>query len=425
MSTDPVINRLKQGKVECLVSFTDDETKAAEEQALKELGKNVKIEGFREGNVPADMLREKVDEADLVEETIRILLPSAFEKLEDQDLKPIMPPKVEAESRDPLTVKIILIERPEVKLKGIGKIKVEKPEPKVDDKDIDRMVDYLLKQHQTTVVVDRAAKEDDQVTMDFWAADAVSGKEVPEIRSEGYQVIIGSGSLLPGFEDSLKGKKAGDTAEFPLTFPEKYHAESLQNKPVTFHVTLKQVEEVNLPKLTDEFAKEKLNAESADKLKEQIRESMVLQEEDMSRQNRQKSLFESIAKAATVDLAEELVTYETQQLFEELQNQLKQQNITLEQWLTHSKMTSEEAHADMQKKAIDRLTLRLAMQQLVDEKAPEMSDDDMKAHVTDFLSQAPEEQRKEMEELYKPGKPHYEELKWQRRVELVVAEMLK
>ncbi len=425
MSDTPTVKRLKGGQVECTVSFTEAEIAPAEEKALHELSRDIEIEGFRKGNAPMDMVKQKIDPEKLFQKTIHHLLPPTFEKLiETENIKPIIHPRVEAMSKDPLTLKIIFIEKPEVKLKGIDKIKIEKKEPKVDEKEVQKMIDYILTKHKKHTVVDRPAQEGDLITMDFWGADK-DGKEIDGIRTEGHQVEIGSKVLIPGFEDELKGTKKGEEKSFTLTFPEKYHAEQLQNQPVTFHVTIKDIAEVYTPELTDEFAQKELQSKDVADFKKNIEESMMQQETTLEHQRRERVLMDEIAKCTQVDLPEELINEETKQMIGEFSQQLSQQGMTLETWMQHSGKKPEDVMKDMQEQSVTRLKLRLGMQQLIADKNIDITDEEMEMVIEEFLSQATPEQRKEVEAAYQKGAQAYEQLKWQKNVEKALAEMLQ
>lgn len=425
MSDAPEIKRLKGGRVECTVSFTEAEVAPAEEKALHELSRDIEIPGFRKGNVPMDQAKEKIDPQKLFEATIHHILPSTFEKLvKEHDIKPIIHPRVEAATRDPLSLKIVFIEKPEIKLKGVKKISIEKKEPTVDEKEVQKMIDYVLEKHKKMTAVDREAKEGDLITMNFWGSDE-DGKEIEGIRTEGHQVEIGSKVLIPGFEENLKGMKKEEEKEFTLTFPEKYHAEQLQNKPVTFHVKVTKIEEVAKQELTDEFVKKELQAENVDDFKKQVRESMMMQERAMEDQRRERVLMEELAKCTSVELAPELIDEETRQLVGEFEQQLQKQGMDLEKWMQASGKQPEEVLTDMKKQAEQRLTLRLGMQQLVEELNIDVTDEEMDLIVEGFLAQATPEQRKEVEPAYQKGAQAYEQLKWQKKVEKALAELLK
>lgn len=422
--SDPKVKKGKAGRVECIVEFSETDIAPAEEKALHELSRDVEIQGFRKGSAPMEMVREKVDQQKLFEQTIHNLLPPTFEKLmKDHDIKPVAHPSIEVEKKEPLTIKIVFIEKPEVKLKGIDKIKIEKKEPKVDEKDLQQMIDYILEKHKTYTAVDRAAKQGDKITMDFYGEDEEK-KEIEGIRTEGHQVEIGSNVLIPGFEDNLVGLKKGDKKSFTLTFPEKYHAEQLQNTPVTFHITIQNIEEVSAPELTDEFAKKELHTTSVEDFKKQVKESMVGQEVAMEDQRRERVFMEELAKCTHVEIAPELIDEETRQLVGEFSQQLQQQGMSVEQWMQQSGKKPEEFVEEMKKQAAERLKVRLGMQQLVQEKNIDVTDEEMDQIVSSHLAKATPEQRNEAEPAYKKGAQAYEQLKWQQKVEKAIKSML-
>ncbi|MDA1208712.1 MAG: trigger factor [bacterium] len=418
------VKRLKGARVECELVFDTETVAAAEKKAIEKLGSNLKIEGFREGKAPADMMKDKIPEQALFEETVHLLLPEAIEKLiVENEIKPIIPPKIEATIREPLTLKVTFVERPDVKMKGIDKIKVEKKEAKVEEKDFQRMIDYVTKQHQTSTEVDRPAKETDSITMDFHAEDK-NGKEIPEIRTEGHQAVIGSKVLIPGFEDELKGVKKGDKKSFTLSFPEKHQTENLRNQPVTFHVSITKVEEVNTPELTDEFAKTHLHAESVPEFKKQVKESMKMQEDEAERARREQDAMEQIRKATTVELAPELLEEEERQIYEEFRQQLERQGMTQEDWLKRTGKTLESASKELKEQAEKRLTLRLGLQAVIDQKEVSISDEEMTASIDAMMLPLGEEEQKRIRLAYEKGQNPYEQLKWQKKVEKLIATLV-
>lgn len=424
MTTEPTVQRLKQGRVECTVTFSESELAPAEQQALEHLSKDLKIEGFRPGKIPPDLAKQHIDRGALFEHTIRNALPSVLETLiEEHEIQSVIPPKVEAESIEPVVIKITFVEKPEVKLKGVDKIKIEKKEPKVDEKDVNNMIDYILKQHQKTTVVERAVQKDDQVIMDFWGEDE-NGKEIENTRSKDYKVVVGSGTLIPGFEDELIGVKPGDTKSFEITFPENYQAEHLRNKKATFHVTINRVEEIEKQELTDEFAQKVLNEKSAEAFRKTIEDSMIQQEEQVERKRRENLLLDAVRDTVQVDFAQELIEEETRAVYHELEQQLGEQNMDMAQWMKNTGKNPEEMKKELEERAEKRLKLRLGMQTIVEEKEVEISEADMKAIIEEFLAPLSDEEREKMREAYEPGKQAYEQLLWQKKVEKVLEEFL-
>jgi len=425
MMHPPKIEREKNGRIECTVEFSKEEVKAAEEKALAALAEQVKIQGFRPGKAPREMLLGKINPDDLTEETIHRLLPETMESLvKEQKIQTIISPKVALKKRDPLTLSIIFVERPTVTIKGIDKIKIDKKTPKVEEKDVDHMAEFILRKHETATEVDRGAQEKDRVTMDFWGADS-EGKEIAPIRTQGHAVVLGSRSLIPGFEEALLGAKRGEEMTFTLTFPKDYHAKELSEKPVTFHVTVTKVEEVKIPELTDAFVKEHLHVESAGAFRKELQSSMVAQEEHLDHQRREQELMAAIGKATVVNLPKELIEEEERGILSDMEEQLKRQGKSLQDWMEMTKKKPEDVKKELEERARERLTLRLGIRELMEVKQITMSDDEMHQAVSGLLSPLSEKERAEVEPTYAKGEQAYDQLKWQKRVERLFSEMLK
>lgn len=162
---------------------------------------------------------------------------------------------------------------PEVELKDLDKIAVEKPAVSVTDEDLANMLETLRKQHATWTESDAAAGEKDRVTVDF--VGTIDGEEFEGGKAEDFPLELGQGRMIPGFEDGIVGKKAGDEVVSDVTFPEDYHAENLKGKAAQFTITVKKVEVQELPELTDEFATKFGVAEGGvDALKEEVKKNM-------------------------------------------------------------------------------------------------------------------------------------------------------
>ncbi len=411
--------KLSQSRTQFTVTFTMEETLAAEGKTIARVGQSVRIDGFRPGKAPAEEVRKRVPAEALLEETVRDVLPGVFQTLFGSNkVSPVIPPKVDVQQKAPLTIVVIATERPEVKVKGAEKIKIAKKEPSFDEKDVTRMLDYLQSQYRTFTPADRAAKSGDQVTLDFVGTDK-EGKEVGGTRATDYQVVLGSESLIPGFEKNLEGLAKGDQKSFTLTFPKDYHAEQLRDKPVTFAVTIKAIAEVHTPAMTDAFVKEHSLGESLEDLKKKIRESMRAQEEQSDRQRRENELFDAILKATTIDLGDEILSHEERQMFAEIERQLTESNQSFEEWMKRTKRTPESLQKELRDEAKKRLTLRFAIEQLLKDKQIEVSDDEVQKSLTEIQASMPEKRPAPAK-----GSEEFEELRWRKRVEKLVETML-
>lgn len=425
MSTEKVaIERQKKSRVVATISFTAEEKNKAEQEALQVFAGKVDIKGFRVGHAPADMVKGRVPPEQLLEETVRVLVRTELGGIvESNQIKPVVPPKIEIASVDPLTVRIVFIERPEVKVKNIDTLSIKKKEIKADPKDVEKVIDSILNDHRIATEVEREAKENDRLTIDFHATD-MEGKEIEGMRAVGYTALIGSQTLLPGFEDQLKGLKKNDRKTFTLTLPEKFQAEALRGKQATFHVAVTKVEETKLPELNDAFAKEKLNSNSAADFRATIEKSILAQEEQFDRMRRERELMDEIRTRTDAEIADELLDEEMRGMIAEWGERLEKQNMTIADALKQEGRTVEQAEADLRKEAENRWKLRLGMAKLIEHKGVSVTDEEVTAMLGEFLQSVPPEQRAAAQAEFSKRDNLYEELRWRALVEKVLHGLL-
>jgi len=425
MSSDRVtIERLPKGRTVATVRFEEAEYAQAESLALNAFNEQVEIKGFRKGHAPIDQVRARVPQDQLFEETLRVLLKQTLPNLaKEHNIVPVIPPKVEAVSKMPVTLRVTFVERPQVTVKNIDRLAVAKKEAKADPKDVQKVIDSVLNEQRITTEVDRASASGDQVTIDFGATDE-SGAEIQGMKATGYAVVIGSAQLLPGFEEQLVGLKKGDTKSFTLTLPEKFGVEALRGKKATFAVTVTKIEQVALPELTDAFAKEKLQAESAQAFRALVESSIQAQEEQFQRMSRERELMDEIRKRTSVDIADELLEEEMRTLIQEWGDRLEQQGTTIQQALAKDNKTPEQAEEDFKKQAEERWKLRLGLAKIIEEKQIALTPEELQAAFQRFVGGVPDEQRAEAAKEWENKGELYEELRWRALVEKTIEMLL-
>jgi trigger factor len=425
MSSDSVtIERQKKGRIVATVRFEEAQYATAESEALSVFAKHINLPGFRPGNAPLDMVRQKVKPDDLFEESIRILLRTSLPAIvEEHKIMPVIPPKVEVQSKMPVTLQVTFIEKPEVTVKKPDDLTVPKKEVKVEQKDMDRVIRSVLQEQKKTTVVERAAKEGDQLTVDFHAKDE-QGNEISGLHAHGYAIELGSNTLLPGFEEKLIGVNAGETKNFTLTMPEKFPVPELAGKKATFDVKVEKVEEVSLPELTDAFAKEHLQAESADAFKEMVRQSIAAQEEQFSRMDREKQLMDLIRERTTVDIADELLDEEVRAMVEDWSAQLERQGKTIAQALEEQKRTPEQAEKDLRLQATDRWKLRLGIAKLIELKEITISPEELENAFKAFIERLPQDQRDNATAQWQSRAGLFDEIRWRSMVDKLIEGLL-
>jgi len=221
---------------------------------LKSVGRTAKIKGFRPGKVPPKVVRQRFGKQVREEVLNEVLQKSYSEAVTREKLNPAGGPKIETESENGKTFAYVATFEimPEVVLKDLEKIKIEKPDVTIGDDDIDDMLTKLRKQKATWQEVDRKSAEGDRVTIDF--VGSLKGELFPGGEAKNYSVELGAGQMLPDFEKGLTGIKTGEETTFKVKFPKEYHAEDLAGKKADFKVTVHRVESEVLPELNDEFA---------------------------------------------------------------------------------------------------------------------------------------------------------------------------
>jgi len=314
------VEKLKEEKLlreySVTVPANDIELKITDKLAA--IGKTAKVPGFRPGKIPTEVLRKKYIK-DIMGEVLQdVVTETSAQTLNDNKVKPALQPEINITEFDEgkdlkYTMSVeIMPDMPEVDL---SKINVTKFNPEVSEKDVDELQKNLLSSQKTFNKVDRAAKDGDAVVMDFKGFvgdEAFAGGE-----AKGHQLELGSGQFIPGFEEQLVGKKAGDETKVSVKFPDEYHSEDLKGKDAVFEVTIHEVKEAGEAEATDEFAKT-VGFESLEKLREMIKSQIESDGENMSRVLVKKEVFDNLDEKFEFDLPGKMVEQERQAIVQQI-----------------------------------------------------------------------------------------------------------
>ena len=243
---------------------------------LTRLAKTQRIDGFRPGKVPVSVIRQRYGAAVRNEVAAELMQRNYYDALVGEKINPAGDPQIEPKTNkkgEDLEFVATIEVYPEVELKELSELKVEKPVVEVKDEDLDNMIETLRKQHVTWKSVKRKSKKTDKVTMDF--VGTVDGEEFEGGKAENFELEMGQDRMIPGFEKGIVGAKAGEEVTVEVTFPEDYHSEELKGKDAVFTVTLHKVEQPVLPEVDEEFAKLfGVEDGGVDELKGEVRKNM-------------------------------------------------------------------------------------------------------------------------------------------------------
>ncbi|GAA4493740.1 trigger factor [Pseudaeromonas paramecii] len=243
---------------------------------LNKLAKTRRVDGFRPGKAPVAMIKKMYGQSVAADVANDLMQRNYIEAVIAQKLSPVGAPSMDVktfEAGADFVFTATFEVYPEIEVQNLEAIQVEKPVAAVADADLDKMLETLRKQHATWVEATDAAADGLRVNMNF--VGSIDGEEFEGGKAENFNLVMGAGRMIPGFEDGIQGKKAGESFDIDVTFPEEYHAEHLKGKAAKFAITLNKVEKQELPELTEEFVKRfGIEDGAVDSLKAEVRKNM-------------------------------------------------------------------------------------------------------------------------------------------------------
>jgi trigger factor len=308
------------------ISVPAEQIEKAVSDSLKNEAKRARIPGFRPGKVPVSVINKRYGAAIRQDITGEVMQRNFIEAIIAEKLNPagaptFVPGETDAENFQFVATFEIY---PEVELKGLDAIEVEQPKAEVTDADVDAMIETLRKQHATFEAVEREAAEGDKAKIDF--VGSIDGEEFEGGKAEDFELQLGSGRMIPGFESGVEGHKAGEEFEIDVTFPEDYHAENLKGKVAKFAITLKEVQAANLPEVNDEFAKLFGVVEGGlEALKSEITKNMSRELEQALKANVKDQVLNGLLEQNEIDLPKALIDGEVNVLRQQAMQRFGQQ----------------------------------------------------------------------------------------------------
>jgi len=312
------------------ITVSAESVDTAVKARLQQLAKTQRINGFRPGKVPVSVIKKRFGAAVRQEVAGDVMQRQFYEAIMQEKITPAGMPTFDltkdVDGEDLEFVAAFEI-YPEVEVKGIEEIEIERSVVEIADADLDTMMETLQKQHADWKEVKRKAKKDDKVTIDF--VGTIDGEEFDGGKAEDFPLELGKGRMIPGFEKPLVGVKAGDEVTSEVTFPDDYHAEALKGKDAVFAITVKKVEGLNLPKVDDEFAKLfGVEEGGVDALKTEVKKNMQRELDQTLKTQLKESVIAGLLEKNQLDLPKALVDQEVQALREQAKQRFAQQGNT-------------------------------------------------------------------------------------------------
>jgi len=384
------VKNISDVKVELTISLGVEELKAAEQVALTKLAKEVKIEGFRKGKAPLEMVAAQVDQNVLGQEIIENALSKAVaEAFLKEKIQAINRPEVDVKKFVPgteleftATSEIM----PKVELGDYKNLKVKKEKVSVSQKEVNETIDQILKNFAEKKEVKRAAKEGDEVVIDFLGKK--DGVAFDGGKAEKFPLELGSKSFIPGFEEGLIGKKAGDELSLDLKFPKDYHAKDLAGAKVVFEVKIHEVRENVLPEINEEFLSKLGEFKTKEDFEKQIKEDLKTQKQVEADDKFKDELVKKLAEVSKVPVPEILLEDQKQSIEMDMQQNLMYSGLSLDDYLKRMGKTREEwLENDVKAVAESRVKSGLALAELSKVEKIQSSVDELDARIAQLKEQ--------------------------------------
>lgn len=367
-----------------------DKFNDALDQAFKKVVKDIQVPGFRKGKMPRGLFEKRFGVESLYQDAVDIILPTAYmEAVDETGIEPVDQPEIDIEQIEKgknliFTAKVTV--KPEVKLGDYKGLEVEEENTEVTDEDVAEELKRRQEQQAELVVKEEGEIVDgDTAVIDF--EGFLDGEAFEGGKGENHSLEIGSGSFIPGFEEQLIGKKAGEETEVNVTFPEEYHAEDLAGKDAVFKVKIHEVKQKELPELDDEFAKDLDDeVETLDELKEKIKKQLTEQRETEADNKKRESLVEQASENAEVDIPEAMIETELDRMMQEFEQRLQMQGMNLEMYTQFSGQDEDQLKEQMKEDAGKRVKTNLTLEAIAEAENVEVTEEDVEKELESMAS---------------------------------------
>lgn len=395
----------EKSTVKLTITFTGEEWKAANDKAYARTRGKYSVPGFRKGKAPKSVVENYYGKGVFFDEAFNILYsehyPAIIEKEKD-NFTVVGDPELAVEdmSEDKIVLTAVVPVKPEIKIGAYKGLEIKKFEYNVSDEDVQKEVGKIAERDAKTVeVTDRPAKSGDTVNIDF--SGSVDGEKFAGGTAEGYDLELGSGSFIPGFEDQVAGMSIGEEKDIVVRFPADYQAENLKDKDATFHIKLHSIKGKELPELTDEYVKKHTGSETLADYTAKVKERLEKQAEARGRDQTENSILEAISKTVEAEIPQAMIETEIDGIVRDFSNRLMYQGLKLEDYIKYMGQTMEQFRSQFAQQAKARVISQLVIEKIIRDEKITATDEEVDEKVA---SQA-KEIEKDVEEYKKTIDP--------------------
>ncbi|MDO4262360.1 MAG: trigger factor [Eubacteriales bacterium] len=402
------VEKLEKNMAKLTVEVPAENVEKAIQSAYVKARRSISIPGFRKGKAPRQLIEKMYGKEVFYNDAIHAMLPSAYSGAVDECGEEIVShPQIDVvqiESGKPFVFTATVALKPGVVLGEYKGVQVEKAPVEVLDEEIDAEIAKERENNSRTVTVDdRAVAQGDMVSLDF--EGFVDGVAFEGGKGENYDLTIGSGTFIPGFEDQLVGAEIGKELDVNVTFPEEYGAKELAGKAAVFKCKVNGIKVKELPEVDDEFAQEVSEFDTLDEYKADIKAKLLKEKEDEAAKAKEDAVIQKIIDGAQMEIPDAMVEYQTRQMLDDFAQRIQSQGLSLEQYFQFTGLSEEKYMEEMKPRALQNIQSRLVLEAVAAAEKLEASEEDVEAEIA------------KMADMYKMEADKIKELLGERQLE--------
>ncbi|MCQ2522002.1 MAG: trigger factor [Lachnospiraceae bacterium] len=384
------VEKLEHNMAKLTIEVSAEDFDAAVNKAYLKNKNKISVPGFRKGKVPRQMVEKMYGKGVFYEDAANIIIPEAYDKAFDECEEEIVSaPEIDVtqlEAGKPFIFTATVAIKPEVTLGAYKGVEVEKIDTEVSDAELEEAIQKELEQQSRMVAVEgRPVQDGDQISLDF--DGSVDGVPFDGGKSENYSLTIGSGAFIPGFEEQLIGKNAGDECDVNVTFPEDYHAEELAGKAAVFKCKIHEIKEKQIPALDEDFIDDAGEFDSVDAYKADLKQKLTDTKVKNAEKEKQEKVLDAIIEAATMDVPAAMVDTECKAQVNQFAQQLSMQGMNIEQYFMFTGLTKEKMAEQVRPRAEKKIKSTLVLEAIAKAENMEASEEEIDKEIADMAKE--------------------------------------
>ena len=374
------VEKKEKNQVALSIVVAADVFEAACEKSYRKNVRNINIQGFRQGKAPRKIIEKLYGPEIFYDDAMNECIPDAYEAaVKEAGLKVVSQPsitEVDVKDGEFLFTAVVFV-KPEVSVKDYKGIEAEKEEVAVSAEDVEAELARMQTRNARQVSVEREAKKGDVVNLDF--EGFVDGVAFEGGKGEKFDLELGSGMFIPGFEEQLEGKNVGDECDVNVTFPEEYNEKSLAGKPAVFKCKINEIKENQKPELDDEFAKDVSEFDTIAELKADIEKKMVESKQSSADTAFQERVMDKVIENMEAEIPDAMVETQLDRVAEDFSYRLAMQGMEFESYLKMTGMTMEQFRSVFAPQALRQVKIRLALEKIAELEGMDITEEDLNA----------------------------------------------